>query len=350
MERADIIVATGGLGPTADDLTRQSMAEAIGQPLQLDEQVLAHIKQRFFQQGRNMPGQNRSQALFPAGSHVIPNPDGTAPGIDVVHPRAGKAPSRTFALPGVPAEMRQMWHDSVEPALAETVGPQRRVICHRLIKCFGVGESHLEEMLPDLIRRGRRPSVGITVHKATITLRITADGTTREAALTEIAPTVAIIRDKLGTLIFGEEDDELEHAVFRLLNQQALTLAIAESGTLGLVTERMGHLPGAEQIFRGGITVTDNSATDAESLRTEAGVAALASKVRAEFDSDLGLAVGAFPRLQDEDDGSDNYFLALAGSDHVQSARRRFTGHPDIRRERSAKQALDLVRLWAMDQ
>jgi len=349
MERADIIVATGGLGPTADDLTRQAIAGAIGHPLQLDEQVLAYIQQRFFQHGRNMPDQNRSQALFPAGSQVIPNPDGTAPGIDVVHTRAGKATSRIFALPGVPAEMRQMWHDSVEPALAETVGPQRRVICHRLIKCFGVGESHLEEMLPDLIRRGRRPSVGITVHKATITLRITADSTTREAALTEIAPTVAIIRDKLGTLIFGEEDDELEHAVFRLLSQHALTLATAESGTLGLVAERMGHLSGAEQVFRGGITVMDNSAADAESLRTEAGVTTLASKVRADFGSDLGLAVGAFPRLRD-DDGSDNYFLALAASDHVQSAHHRFAGHPDIRRERSAKQALDMVRLWAMDQ
>ena len=346
MGRADVIVATGGLGPTADDLTRQAIAEAVGQPLQLDENALAYIEERFFSHGRSMPEQNRSQAFFPAGSQVIPNPDGTAPGIDLSFVRPGKSPSRTFVLPGVPAEMKQMWFATVEPALLATVGPERRVICHRVLKCFGVGESHLEQMLPDLIRRGRRPSVGITVHQATITLRITADGPSRNAALAEMEPTVALIREKLGSLVFGEDDDELEHAVVRLLSQRALTLAIAESGTLGLVAERLGSLPDVEQIFRGGIAVTTRSTVAGENLRTPAGVEALATQVRQDFQADLGLAVGAFPA---DDSPPGDFFLALSARDHLRSTSCRFAGHPDIRRERSAKQALDLVRLWALE-
>ncbi len=349
MKRADIIVATGGLGPTADDLTRQAIADAVELPLQLDEQVLLQIQERFVQHGRTMPAQNRTQALFPAGSQVIPNPEGTAPGIDISYARPGKSPSRTFALPGVPAEMQQMWAASVEPALSESGRGRRRVICHRAIKCFGIGESHLEEMLPDIIRRGREPSVGITVHKATITLRITAEGPTRQEALATMVPTVAIIREKLGNLVFGEEDDEMEHAVFRLLKQHSLTLATAESGTLGLVSECLGRLPGVAQIFRGGITVTADSAAISENLYTQAGVEALAAKVRDDFGADLGLAVGAFPPLKAGDEVPGEFFLALADSDRVHSVQRRFAGHSDIRRERSAKQALDLVRLWVIN-
>jgi len=133
---------------------------------------MAHIKDLFARRKREMPERNKLQALFPRGSQVIPNAEGTAPGIDFTIPRAGKSPTRVFALPGVPAEMFTMWNDSVRPALT-AAQPSRRIICHRRIKCFGVGESDLEAMLPDMIRRQREPLVGITVHGATITLRIT---------------------------------------------------------------------------------------------------------------------------------------------------------------------------------
>jgi nicotinamide-nucleotide amidase len=130
IQRADIVIATGGLGPTADDLTRDAIAAAVGAPLQLDEAALQHIEGLFVRRGRAMPERNRLQAMFPAGSRVIPNPAGTAPGIDLEIPRPGRAPARVFALPGVPAEMREMWEATVAPAIRTLVGAAR-VIRHR---------------------------------------------------------------------------------------------------------------------------------------------------------------------------------------------------------------------------
>ena len=171
--QAELVVCTGGLGPTADDLTRDALAEATGRPLELDEAAWDHIQQLFRSRSRSMSPQNQRQALFPAGSRAIPNQHGTAPGIDLTHTTAGGRTVRFVALPGVPVEMREMWNDTVEPQLAQSYAGGR-VIAHHRIKCFGVGESQMESMLPGLIARGRWPRVGITVHRATITLRITS--------------------------------------------------------------------------------------------------------------------------------------------------------------------------------
>ena len=236
IDRADIVVATGGLGPTADDLTREAIAAAAGVELVQDEAALAHIRSLFARRGRAMPERNALQAQFPRGSRVVPNPHGTAPGIDLTVPRPCGPPCRVFALPGVPAEMFAMWDATVAPAIAASL-PSQRVIRHRRIKCFGVGESDLEAMLPDMIRRKREPLVGITVSGATITLRITASGPNETACLRAMEPTIAQIREMLGVLVFGEEDDELEHAVVRLLDGSEQTLAVAEWATDGLVSQ-----------------------------------------------------------------------------------------------------------------
>ena len=180
IDRADVVVATGGLGPTADDLTRQALAQATGRPLKLDPEALEYIRAMFARRSRPMPPQNELQAMFPAGSRVVRNPHGTAPGIDLEVPREGRAPCRVICLPGVPAEMVEMWHDSVAATIAGFVGGGRRVIRRRKINCFGAGESQIESMLPDMIRRGRQPTVGITASKATISLRIAAEGATEE--------------------------------------------------------------------------------------------------------------------------------------------------------------------------
>ena len=183
IQRADVIVASGGLGPTADDLTREVLAQVSRRELLLDEASLAHICGLFARYKRDMPERNRSQAFFPSGSRIIPNPNGTAPGIWMDVPRPGGGNCHIFALPGVPAELFEMFHETVAPAVTR-LNPEARVIRHRRVKCFGAGESHVEQMLPDLIRRGRQPSVGITVHAATITLRITAEGATAEEPAT----------------------------------------------------------------------------------------------------------------------------------------------------------------------
>ena len=142
-DRADVLVCTGGLGPTADDLTRQALADATGTQLVLDEAALAHIRALFARRKRPMPERNVVQALFPAGSSVVPNPHGSAPGIDLSVPRAGRAPCRVFAPPGVPAEMQEMWEQTVAPQLLAAIGPPRLIRHHR-VKCFGeIGRAHV---------------------------------------------------------------------------------------------------------------------------------------------------------------------------------------------------------------
>ena len=355
VRRADIVVATGGLGPTADDLTREALAGMLGVPLELDAASLEQIRALFAHRKRDMPERNVVQAMFPLGSRAIPNAHGTAPGIEVTVPPPAGRPSRVFALPGVPAEMKEMWQAGVVPRLIEQ-GAGRQMIRHRRIKCFGVGESDLEQMLPDLIRRGRVPSVGITVSAATITLRITAGGCTPEECLAATAPTEATIHQCLGTLVFGYGDDELEHAVVRLLAEGGETLATVEWGTAGLVAQWLGDVAAADAVFRGGLTVGSAEAvgrlfpTVERTIKQHGEIsgevtAALASACRQQFDADYGLAVGKFPVFDAQTSDPPLYYFALASADGVMVRSSPFAAHPAILKARAGKQALNLLRL-----
>ena len=250
-ERVDVIICTGGLGPTEDDLTRQAIAESFDLPLELRSESLEHIREMFASRGREMPQRNEVQAMFPQGSMPIPNPHGTAPGIHLLANEA-TSPCRIFSLPGVPAEMKEMWAETVLPTLVQQLGADARVVRHYRLKCFGTGESTLEAMLPNLIRRDRNPTVGITVSQATITLRITGQAESEEAYRQLIQPTIDTIHDNLGQLVFGEEDDELQHAVARLLRSRSETVAVAEWGTGGLISRWLSLLPDSSDFFRHG--------------------------------------------------------------------------------------------------
>ncbi len=300
VRRSDVIVATGGLGPTADDLTRQAIADATGQPLVLDPQALEHVRGLFARRKRPMPKHNEVQALLPRGARMIHNPHGTAPGIALTVPRERAGASHLFSLPGVPAEMREMW-----PEVADSLrklGAGSRTVCHRRINCFGAGESQVEALLPDLIRRGREPRVGINASQATIILRITAEGVTEADCLEAMEPTVETIHRALGNLVFGEGDEQLQHAVVRLLAQHEKTLATCEWGTGGLVADWLSEVDGASSSFLGGLVGSSLSAfhhlldgaPSAEAVNADA-VGALAAGCRKRFDADLALAVGPFP-------------------------------------------------------
>ena len=254
IDRADIVISTGGLGPTADDLTRDALAQATGRQLELYPQALEHIRSLFARRKREMPKQNEVQAMFPAGSRMIANPHGTAPGIDLEVPRPGKCACRFFALPGVPAEMIEMWNATLAPEIGAMAAGQK-VIRRRKINCFGAGESQIEAMLPDLIRRGRTPTVGITASKTTISLRITAEGPTEAECNALIEPTAATIDKCLGTLVFGEGDEELQHVVVRLLRERKKTLATVEWGTAGLIADWLGEVAESNKGFLGGLVV-----------------------------------------------------------------------------------------------
>jgi nicotinamide-nucleotide amidase len=357
IERADIVVATGGLGPTADDLTREAVAAATGRELVLEPAALEHIERLFARRQRPMPERNRVQAMFPAGSRAIPNPEGTAPGIDLKLSNAtARGSCRIFALPGVPAEMKRMWEETVAPAI-RAMFPAPRVICYRRIKCFGVGESDLEQMLPDLIRRGREPQVGITVSGATITLRIAATGDSPAACNAAMDPTVVTIHDCLGDLVFGEEDDELEDAVVKLLAAQGKTLATAEWGTGGLIADWLSRGGAGDESSRylGGFILTSpaaraqllESAGDsvAPDASAESLVSALAIACRRRLDADYALAVGELPPSDPTASTPPRFHFAVATPAGLRAGSSPYVGPSDILKLRAAKQAINLLRL-----
>jgi nicotinamide-nucleotide amidase len=320
-ERADVVVATGGLGPTADDLTRYALSELSGAPLIQDDASLAHIKALFAKRKREMPPANVVQAQFPKGSRPIYNPNGSAPGIDIAIPRAVGKPVRIFALPGVPAEMKEMWAANVGPAIQELLGV-RKAIAHYRIKCFGVGESDLEAMLPDLIARNRYPLVGITVSQATITLRVTAEGETATTARAAMQPTIDTIHQCLGDLIFGYEDDELQHVVVRLLRERKQTVTVSEWATGGLISHWLAECDCTDVFRLGRIQSNADDWPAAESTNIQADYHLLVGPVQA----------GNLP-------------VVLTFEGHTLHKSVPFVGHPEILKPRAAKQALNLLRL-----
>ena len=350
--RCDLVVATGGLGPTADDLTRDVLAAVSGQPLDLSAAALEVVESRFARRAVVMPESNRRQAMFPRGTRIIPNPDGTAPGIDLDVRRPDGGTSRIIALPGVPSEMREMWRGTVASALAAML-PDAGVFVHRRIKCFGAGESAVEEMLPDLIRRGRDPLVGITAHEATITLRILARGSDEAECLAKIAPTERTIRECLGPHVYGIEDDEVEDAAVRALAGAGQTLGTIEIGTEGRVanclaqaqSRRHAQLPShphgpAPAVYRGGLVLPAAAVVQVEH-ESAASMKSLADRARAECGATLGLAVGA---ARPGPDGRSVLTIALSDGQRVEQIEHMLGGGPTLAFSRAAKAAVDLVR------
>lgn len=341
-ERAEIIVVTGGLGPTADDLTRDVLARVAGVPLDLSAAALADVEARFARRAVPCPESNRRQALFPRGSRIIANPEGTAPGIDLDLRRTSSAGgARVFALPGVPGEMRTMWQATVGPAILAML-PGAGTIRFRRIKCFGAGESAIEAMLPDLVRRGREPLVGITAHEATITLRIAARG--RDAADCErsIAPTEAVIRECLGGIVYGTEDDEVEDAALAALATAGATLASVEIGSLGQIAGLLAAAAarGPEGRFRGGVVLPGIAAGTT--------VTELARQRRADSGATHALAVGPIvpvaEAIGESGGGVTMVEIVLAGPDGITRREHRLGGAGTVRLARASKTAIDLVR------
>ncbi|HEV7999155.1 MAG TPA: molybdopterin-binding protein [Planctomycetaceae bacterium] len=346
--RADVVILTGGLGPTLDDLTRQALAEVLGVELVLDSASLEFIRALFARFKREMPERNVIQAHFPAGTEPIPNLRGTAPGIWARIPRATGDPCLFAALPGVPSEMKRMFAQEVVARLPAG----NRVIRRARINCFGVGESQAEEMLGDLTARGRDPEIGITVHEATITLRIVAHGETVETCDSKIAAAKSAIRGRMGELVFGEEDEQLEHVVLDLLNKRGSTLGTAEIGTGGLLARRITEVSGHERAYRGGLVATSldglakavGSALGAD--KPTAITAALESS-RQRLGADFVIFVGAFPHYNPDDiaQAAPTSEVALVGPNVSRIVDYTFLGDATLNRSRAAKIALNLLRL-----
>jgi nicotinamide-nucleotide amidase len=252
---ADVIVATGGLGPTDDDLTRQAFAEFLGVELQLQNDLLEKIRERFAQRNLDMPENNRMQAYIPAGAKALEN-IGTAPGIMAEH--EGKL---FIALPGVPMEMEQMF-ESVLPELKKFASGQAIVI--RRLRCFGAGESTIAEMIGDIMRRGRNPLINCTASSGIITLHIIAAANEQNEAKKMAEKDEKFLRDTLGELIYGTEDQTLAEVVGEQLTRQNKTIAVAESCTGGCLAKLITDIPGASEYFTYGWITYSNQAKISE--------------------------------------------------------------------------------------
>lgn len=250
---AEVVLVTGGLGPTADDLTRDALAALMGVGLERREEYVEQIRAFFASRGRSMHETNIVQAMFPVGSEPIENTCGTAPGI-----RAKWKDTLIFIMPGVPREMHVMYDRDVLPALAPLAG--EGVILTRTLYCYGAGESDIGERIRDLMTRGRNPSVGTTAQQTVIGVRIYAHGRSRPEAQALLDADREEVRRRLGSLVFGEEDDRLSAAVAGLLFERRKTVAVAESCTGGLLAKQLTDIPGSSNYFLQGVVTYSNAA------------------------------------------------------------------------------------------
>jgi nicotinamide-nucleotide amidase len=349
---ADIVIVTGGLGPTADDLTRQGLAIALDErDLVEDEGALADICRWFESSGRSMPEPNRVQALRPRSATWLPNNFGTAPGLRAQI--AGGAV--TFCLPGPPREMRPMFEASVLPELPQ---PDRAVVA-RFLHTFGAGESQVAEMLGDLMDRDRNPLVGTTASGGVVTCRLRAEFDSKDAAEAALDETEDQVREKLGDLIFGAGDDTLQSALIGLLRARSHTLATVESCTGGLLGALLTEIAGASDVYSGGwVTYTDEMKTaevnvPREVLGRRGAVSrevacAMARGGRAASGADWALAITgvAGPGGGSKAKPVGTVWIGLAGPDEALDVRRfQFKGNRGDVREWSARSALGIVRL-----
>ena len=262
---ADVVLATGGLGPTDDDLTRQALAEFLGVELKVQNELLEKIEKFFTDRNVQMPVKNKIQACIPAGAKALVNNRGTAPGI--MAEVKGRAPTKRgpkllFALPGVPAEMKRMFEESVLPELERFAGGQAVVV--RKVKCFGAGESTIAGLLGQLMQRGRNPQINSTPKRGVITLHIIATAENRDKAEQMAAKDEKLLRGKLGELVYGTAEQSLAEVVGEKLARQKKTVAVAESCTGGCLAKLLTDIPGASRYFTHGWVTYSNDAKRSE--------------------------------------------------------------------------------------
>ncbi|MCG8409120.1 MAG: competence/damage-inducible protein A [Phycisphaerales bacterium] len=250
---ADLLLITGGLGPTPDDLTRTALAEAMGVRLRFHQVSFARIEAFFKARKRRMHADNRNQAMFPESAEPIENGCGTAPGI---YARLNDAD--IFCLPGVPYEMKAMFEQSVRPRFSDDV--RQQTILHQTLRTFGMSEAEVGDKLSDLMRRDRNPNVGTSAADLVISVRFHARGSSESEASELIDRDAAEIRRRLGKVVFGESEDTLADAVARLLIERRQTLSTAESCTGGLLAKRLTDVSGASSYLIQGIVAYANEA------------------------------------------------------------------------------------------
>jgi len=351
--RADLVITTGGLGPTSDDITRELIAELLGRKLAQNREVLAHIEGFFAARGRPRPAKTEVETLVPEGALVFLNPTGTAPGL-ALRTDASRPGQWLVMLPGPPRELRPMFDSAVAPLIRREFA--KEIFVCRTLRSTGVGEARVQELIEAevaaLVQQGL--GIGYCARPGAVDVRLTAGGERAEQLVSDGA---AVVKSILGGQIYGADDEELENVVVRLLTEQKKSLALAESCTGGNIAHRVTNVPGASAVFWGGAVSYANAAKEtllgvrAETLRehgavSEAVARELAAGIRERSGADFALAVTgiAGPDGGTPEKPVGTVFLALSAADGMEVERRLNPWDRTTFKEVTATQALEKLR------
>ncbi len=350
MERADVVIVTGGIGPTEDDITRKVIAKILKRRLVLNEDALAAIKQRLAVLGKQYANANDRQALIPAGARLLPNPLGTAPGFFLDEGGAFIA-----VLPGVPREMEVMFNEGLRPALEERFGG-KIFIRRRILRTCGMAESAVNQAIQDILKQ-EEPSVGLTAKETGVDIRIVAKEASPEQSQAFVDKTELKVREKLGDVVYGVDDQEMEEVVGALLKQRRLKIALAESCTGGMIGGRITNIAGSSEYFERGAVVYSNTAkaemlgVPKELIERHGAVSrevaqAMAQGIMRAARTDLGLSVTgiAGPGGGSAEKPVGLVYIGLAWAHGVKVQEHRFLGSRGQIRMRTSQMALDMVR------
>lgn len=356
LDRSDVVILTGGLGPTEDDLTKEVCAEIMGFDLVEDQHTRERIEE-YFRGGiyKEIPSNNWKQAIVPDGATVLDNDNGMAPGL--IMEKNGKT---AILLPGPPNELVPLFKNQVYPWLKER---QPEVLRSQMIKVCGTGESQVESKLIDLIDGQTNPTIATYAKTGEVHIRVTAKASTEEEAKKLMKPVVKEIKNRLGDLVYSTKEDEtLEMAVVRLLNKYELTVTTAESCTGGLVAGRLVNVPGASEVFNQGFITYSNKAkrkyldVSKSTLKKYGAVSQQTAREMATggvfaTDSDACVAVTG---IAGPDGGSEEkpvglVYIATYMKDKVNVEKYQFKGNREKVREQAVMRALDLLRRSILD-
>lgn len=349
LERSDVVIATGGLGPTDDDLTKEMLAELLGLKMQRSEDAAIFIADLFKKMNRTMTANNLKQAFIPEGSSIIPNGNGTAPGIHLRH--NGKD---VFLLPGPPSEMNPMLENYIIPKLKDKTGA---IIYSQELYFAGIGESALENEIRDLLKAQSNPTVAPLAAETYVKLRITAKAELKETAAELVKGMVEQIEKRSGEYIFSRESKSMPEVVLTQLKEKGLKVAFAESCTGGRISSEIVNISGASEVFVGSIVAYDNAVKEnvlnvpKDTLRIHGAVSPetaifMAKGVRTLLGSDIGISVTgiAGPSGGTDEKPVGLCFIALVDETSSTVIETRIVGNREKIRARASFAALSL--LW----
>jgi len=350
VKRSRVVITTGGLGPTEDDITRKVAARALGRRLFLDESVLEEIRKRFLSFGLTMPERNSRQAMVIDGSRVLDNPNGTAPGLFIEHDDTAIA-----LLPGPPREMRPMFENHVQPRLESKAGHLR--VVRRVLRVAGMGESAVDERIAPIYTRYSNPQTTILFNRSEIEIQLTARGRTEAEAETLLDKVSAELESELGHSIFAFRGEQMEEVVGLRLSVGRYTIAVAESCTGGLIAERLTDVAGSSRYFIEGVVAYSNESktrtigVEPVLLLEDGAVSApvaesMAEGIRKRAGTDFGLAVTgiAGPGGGSEEKPVGLVYIALASEVQTEHRKLMLPGDRQLIRWRASQAALDLLR------